>query len=570
MLLRMRPFRLRREKGGRPDGLDEAWAPLQAVAAELEKQRSASEREFLAVGESLAELRGSARCIAQDLAVLPGLISGESGRRTGEALDDVLKQSRSLRGYLEETESALQELSGNAAALRLAFAGLPGTVATLRSLCTLTRIETSRLGSTGAGFADLAEEVGPLSEAVQRVGETVTGAATSLQEGVQAALHSVGRIRAGQLHELPGLVDAVSAGLADFAGQQQLAAEASTRQSAAHQELCGAIDEMVRRIQFHDITRQQIEHVTEALRQAPEGGLPAKSLVLLQASQLRAAARTFSAAVEGISGDLANIASQLGSMAEAGASLAGGDASGEDFFQRMEGCFGAILRVLAESTGAHRKIQAQAGSVEPLLEKMRDSTAEISGIELLVQRIALNASIRADHIGARGNPLSVIADRMQSVVAALAERTGTAAGRLEASAAPARRLAGAEDVFACAAEACRELQGCNLDMVAARERAGNQAREISRAVERLARQIAEVSRRFSPARQIAGVLEKASGALEAIAEELAAEGEEAREVETLAGRYTMQTERQVHAEFLEGEAASVAGEASLGDNVELF
>ena len=51
--------------------------------------------------------------------------------------------------------------------IRLGFLKLGETVATIRALRPLTRIETSRLGVASAGFVDLSDEVTPLSDRIQ-------------------------------------------------------------------------------------------------------------------------------------------------------------------------------------------------------------------------------------------------------------------------------------------------------------------------------------------------------------------------------------------------------------------
>ena len=168
---------------------------------------------------------------------------------------------------IEQSGQALEEVHDLSARIRLAFAGIGNTVSTFRTLCTLTRIETSRLGDTGGDFGDLAAEVRPLSESIQTSGEGVLEASSQLDQGVQAAIRSASELRVRQLKELPALIDGVIDGLKAFEERRQRAAESSARQAAEYEALCDAAGNVVRSVQFHDITRQQIEHVMEALRQ---------------------------------------------------------------------------------------------------------------------------------------------------------------------------------------------------------------------------------------------------------------------------------------------------------------
>ena len=213
--------------------------------------------------------------------------------------------------------------------VRLAFGGLGNTVSTFRTLCTLTRIETARLGSTGADFSDLAAEVAQFSESIQSSGQRVLDVSASLEQSVQAAIRNGSAARARQIQALPALLSGVQHGMEAFEERRRGAVESSIRQTAEYGGLCDAIDGVVRSVQFHDITRQQVEHVAQALRQLGSGAgdnsadaeaLPrdAPAILALQSSQLAAAAKTFASSIERMEMDLATIATRAGRMAESG------------------------------------------------------------------------------------------------------------------------------------------------------------------------------------------------------------------------------------------------------------
>ena len=62
-------------------------------------------------------------------------------------------------------------------------------------------------------------------------------------------------------------------------------------------------------------------------------------------------------------------------------------------------------------------MEAMAGRLGETIGHMRDWVVEHPGIEIRIQRIAMNATIQATHIGAAGDPLNVIADEMQRLAA---------------------------------------------------------------------------------------------------------------------------------------------------------
>ena len=549
-----------------------AWsAGLDGVIAGLENLNRSTERDFLAVGEKLMEFRGCARRIASDMAALTGLTSGEQGRDVAQALECVLEHSRAIRARVEESGESLENVRALARGLRQTFSGLANTVATFRTLCTLTRIETSRLGATSAGFADLAEEVRPLSESIQASGELVLAAAATLDQGVEMALRNALRLRDEQLRELPDLIAAVREGMQAFTAQQQRAAESTARQAAQYEELCAAVDDLVHSIQFHDITRQQIEHVIEALRPLPGGERPGRSLVALQSSQLQSAARVFASAVEGIERDLNAVAARLESMAEASLSLTGGSEHEHgSFFERMEVCFSAVLQAVAACAAADAEMPRTVHTIEELAARMGASIAQIGSVEIRIQRIAVNATIRSAHIGAGGDPLSVIAGFMQNIVADSGGRTQGAVHTLAGIGDAARRLSRAEDPQPGSDGACRLLQRAIPEMHSASELSFCRVKQIVDTGARLAADIHELRSSFAAGALVAGVLQRACSELDCIASLLPADGDEASGLEHLAGRYTMQTERDVHQQALQGSPAGTVTEEALGDNVELF
>jgi hypothetical protein len=210
------------------------------IITDLEELNGSTERDFLAVGEKLMTFRATARQVASDMAGLTELISGEHGRRASRALSEILEQTKEIDGRIERSGQAFEvvrELSGR---IRLAFGGLRNTVSVFRTLCTLARIETSRLRSTGVGLADLAAEIMPLSESIQASGEGILQAASRLIEAVQSTIQNGSDLRLRQLRELPTLVSGITGSLQSWEERQRRAAESSVRHAAQYAALCEA------------------------------------------------------------------------------------------------------------------------------------------------------------------------------------------------------------------------------------------------------------------------------------------------------------------------------------------
>jgi hypothetical protein len=186
-----------------PDLPSEAPRSLARAIADLQNLNRSTERDFLAVGEKLMAFRSTVRQIQSDMAAVTELISGQQGRDAGHALTRMLEHSNAMDMRIEQSGQALACVRDLSSQLRSAFSGLPNMVSVFRALCTLTNIETARLGSTGADLGHLAAEIRPLSESIQTSGEGVLEASGRLDANVQSAIRSGSELRHTQLKSCP-------------------------------------------------------------------------------------------------------------------------------------------------------------------------------------------------------------------------------------------------------------------------------------------------------------------------------------------------------------------------------
>jgi methyl-accepting chemotaxis protein len=479
-------------------------------------------------------------------------------------------------------ERNVRELAGvrrSAGRVQAAFCKRGADAQAFRTLCTLTRIETSRLGRTGAGFADLAEAVNPLSERLRSSAEGVVAAAERLGRSAQSSLESAEGLRGRQVREMRDLIAGVAEALKSFEEKQRNAGDASARQAARYQAICEAIDGMVQSIQFHDITRQQVEHIASALRQLGRG--PAARIrpaLRLQRSQLISAAQTFGLAVDRMKRDMEATACSARAMAEAGERLAGGDdGDRESFFLHMEGRCTAILKIAALCGAAEKGVADRASGLDEAVEEMRRPVGEMRGIELQIQRIATNAAIRAAHLGSAGDALNVIAEAMQKLARESNGETEAAAEALDAIENAAKDISGVEGD---AGPVLAELRAGTLDLHSSSEASYSRVSENATLGAQLSAEIQAMLGGLAAGRRFARAMRDAQAQLERIATEAAgpAEGGTGENVDEFAARYTMEREREVHAGISGGVAPVVAvavavpsaSPGDLGENVELF
>lgn len=549
-------------------------ATIARIVAELEELNGATERDFLAIGEKLLGFRSAARRVAADILALTDLISGVHGRNASLALARMLEHSESLDRGVERSAHALGQVSDLSKRVRLSFSGLRSSVSVFRTLCTLTRIETSRLGDTGEDFGDLASEVIPLSEAVQSSGEQVLAASAILDQGAQLAAECGSSLRARQLTELPALIAIVVDGLKSFEEKRQRAVELSARQAALYEGLSHAIENVVTSLQFHDITRQQVEHIVEALQQL-RCGQPDTRVLALQSAQLASVAHTFASSIARIETDLEDFAARVQQMADATGALMGISAGDRDsFFLQMEAHFTGILRMLDGCSSTESEMNSTAANLRITIAGMRESVMQIRKIEAGIQRISINATLRATHIGAGGDPLNVIAAAMLRLAGDSNVNTENVASALDQMVeAACCASSGSSDTGTW----MDEIRGAVAELRSSSESSSNRLNEIASLAAQLATDIGSLRNGFSAGPLFAQVVNRARLDLDVLAAQ-AGQAFEIVDLENLAARYTMQAERDVHESVLPGSqyvsATPLQGtgleDGDLGQNVELF
>lgn len=572
-------------------------ATVARVIRELEALNRSTERDFLAVGEKLMEFRSIARQISSDMTAITELISGEQGRNASQALTRMLKHSKEIDARIERSGQAFGSVREHAKRLRQDFSGLSNMVAAFRSLCTLTRIETSRLGGGGNDLGHLAAEVRPLSESIQSTGEGVLEVSKALDQQVQAVIRSGFQLRDTQLKEMPALISGVIESLQSLEDRRQLALESSDRQAAQYAAVCSAIDGLVGCLQFHDITRQQVEHVIGALRQVSShwmshrrdsSALDGGTILRLQCSQLAEAASTFASSIDEIERDLKSIAERLESASEGVRALVGLSGNHQDsFFKKMEIQFSAILKVLSICASMQVKMGSTAAGLDKIIGRMRESVSEIRGTEIQIQRISTNATIRATHLGDSGAALNKIAEVMQRLALESNTNTEAAAVTLEAMSCAAGLVSQSgekqADTDSATSEVSEEMRRALGELHSSSESSFGRVVHIAELGARLSQDIAAVRGGVTAGRMFADVVAHVQSELEGIGAQAVEDFEDRiaakQQLEHFAMTYTMQSQRDVHESVVMGTSTPVTvaptvqkatADEDLGDNVDLF
>ena len=186
---------------------------------------------------------------------------------------------------------------------------------------------------------------------------------------------------------------------------------------------------------------------------------------------------------------------------------------------------------------------------------MHESIEEMQGTEIQVQRLAINASVRASHIGASGEALAVLAGAMERLSADCRERCGVVNQALasmnrstEALSAPVRSDSGNGE------ETLNELRAAVRDLHTSSEQSFSRIAQIVTRSSRLCDELSGTRDSLSVGTLFEDVVGRVRDALAQLepGEKAAADG---LDLHDLSVNYTMQAERDVHAVVTGGAAA---------------
>ena len=582
---------------------------LDQVIADLDLLNRNTEQDFLTIGGKLAGFIEKVNQISSQLAVLATFSSQEQGLHASQALTNALDRSTEMRTLYANHNGVLGDMRQEAGRLKEILSGFQGTVSTFQTLGVLTRIETARLGTAGADFGSLADDVNLLAGSVQVKVEGALDAAALLIPSIETALRNISGIEGGEAKDLPLVISGIMASLSSFRSfrdMQDRAQASSLRLGAQYAAILGAFKKLIVSIQFHDLTRQQVEHVIEVLRRlcaesaGSGGGRPcdpraAAGILALQSLQLAHAGEKFAASAASVAGNLDDIATRVLKMAAESQTLSG---SSEDeknaFFLQMERGCTFVLDSLSHCASAEAAARVTSGGLAGSIDRMRGSIEEIQAMEIEMQRIALNASIRAAHIGVSGDALGVLAGAMRQQASDCGERSESLGAALGFMSQSATRLSvqggqgpdgeGGSQESGGPQPGLEAMRSGVRELHSSSERSFAQIARIVACGERLRGDLSSTRQGFAVGALFEAAVGRARGMLQEIGERnpspLPPDGSPAPDLglHDFATHYTMQSEHDVHDEHQGLTTAAPAGQpdalsteaGELGENVEFF
>jgi methyl-accepting chemotaxis protein len=560
---------------------------VRTVIAELEKLNHATEDDFLAVGRNLMAFLSSARQLHADIGGLTALVSGEQAQHACETLLAVRGYAVEIRRHFDAGGRALLILQTGADRIRDGFRSFEKIASSFSVTATLARIEAGRLAESQQNLKNLADDVRSCSDSIKSRANQVVDAVIAFHARVAATLFEVSRSDTMEQKELPALLLAVDADLEMFKSRQQEAAGATLKLSADLRSVDANLRDIATSIQFHDITRQQVEHVIEALEglltAAPVDALSASGAaqVRLQKDQLRSAAAAFASSTKTIESDLASIDARVRKMAAASLRIQDVDQQERDsFLGGMHRQFGAIAQAVAELHSLQRAARAAIAGLDQASESMGKAVKEVQSIQSQLNLLSVNAVVSASHMGAQGQVIIVIGGAIRELGMESILRSDDAKAALHSIGQAIQSLAGDEasnDNDASGAILLQDLKTRAGDLQSGIALGAAAAAMVADLAHNLCSNLEAARSHFVIGRLFAETVQRCCDLLDVvISQAQPPRSSDAPLLEqTLDDRYTMRAEREVHQASARGwtslppEAAN-APAPETADDVEFF
>lgn len=587
------------------------WHEQLAPAMDILRRLAGNtEDQFLQLGEKLQDFAirsGSISATARDLVEL--VAGAESSKLTdqlrqlftdmGEYLGQVNHQGtescQTLEQIVVQLENVVRPLEG--------FQKMDKA---LRMLSISTKIESARLGELGAGFTTLAMDVEKLSHAVNEKSASIMSQRQSLSQLISNNLEMVRSTEAHQYADARQILTAVGNNLETLSSMNGTCSETGNQVGLISEQIATDIATVVSSMQFHDITRQQIEHVIEALEklqlqvfsasETTDDACPALiaetgDVCELQTAQMRHAADQMAKATAAILDSLRDIGTKQARISQDLQQALMGNSSSADnsLLDTMEHEMRQVTKILQRCGLADRELAEAMHQVTGTMSEIGGFVTDIEAVGSEIDLIALNAQIKAAHTGTQGAALGVLAEAIKRLSLDAVTQTEAVSDTLQAINAITTGIAGqhtftadevkqhpVDDMEQEAQRIITALSVINRSLL-------QQLASLANSAESLADDINCITATVHVHEDIQQQTEQAVQTLEQIYNEARAQVPASNEfrdnLRHMEQRYTMESERIIHEMLaarhgvtlsLQKQQESSGSGSEFGDNVDLF
>lgn len=571
----------------------------------LESLLGSSEREFLTIGGKLQNFLLESKSLGETASKTASSVSDELLNNGISELSELLKEFGEIINHssteIKSDKEDLLEISKKVNLIVDELDGFRSIIKKLRMLGVATKIESARLGTDDNGFNALAESVDNLSALIGNKVDSIKRKSSALFSQINSTTDELTKLELKHQEQSDIILNNTSLSLKAFENKHSQCFQKTEKISSNTQNVVSNIRDIVTSIQFHDITRQQIEHVCEALdeilvyetNREEFNAEYSKAEMMhdvcdLQVVQLRNSINEFENAVESIIKNLNGVADNINSIYnEISSLLKDKNAKEGSSIEEINSELKSVTEGLNKSKEIEKQLSHSIKSVISILDELSQYLLQIEDIGTEIEIIALNARVKAARTGDKGGALGVLAEAILNLSLEAKKHTASTTNVLTNIVESSQKLKtnleadNSENSGGNLVSINQKINHLLQTLILIDTQTGNSISKMSSEVNSLNSEIVNTIEGITINRTMSGTISEVISELSTVVYELKMKanltGNRDKHIQKLQNKYTMHSERRIHKSFTndwslkeEKIQTNNSSQDDLGDNVELF
>ncbi len=426
---------------------------ISSIVNNLKEVNTKTEKVFLDIGNNLTDYNKKSKLISEIASTTSKSVSDsvlnygynnlikiidDLNNYFNNSINNIISDKEELLNILHAIEKVTEEIQS-----------FKKIVKHLRVLGISTKIEIARLGTDDKGFSSLVQNVDRLSEVIELKASNINQQASYLINEILKTNTDLEKLYTEQARLSKNVLESTTISLEEFKQQYEINKEFVESTFTKTKQITSHISDVVVSIQFHDITRQQIEHVEEAFNHLLERIYGEEDnldeviydICELQSEQLNHSANEFGEAVQDIITKLAAIAEDFkGISVEAENLFVSGHVNGKTHLEHVCSKLHGITEAIDKNIEIEQHLNKSINTSVNIVDDLAKFVQEIEDIGDEIEIIALNAIVKAAHVGNEGSALGILAESIQKLSIEAKEQSNTITAKLESVNAIAQSL----------------------------------------------------------------------------------------------------------------------------------
>jgi methyl-accepting chemotaxis protein len=390
----------------------------------LDRLIEASGKDFLRIAENLQEYYTRAQKMCDKSSEVVEIMTGEALGTATDGLQEILEE---LKDHINESQGHFSQISNVFQQHRLELSKLSSSIESfklhvlnLSMLGFLTRVENAHIFTGNTGFTTLTDDVRNLSDIIKQKSLHINQVSLNVQSFVTLALSKITHFERTQSDSARITLEKAVTNHQALSQKFKSASDSARLVEQVSKDIASSIGDIVISMQFHDITRQQLEHVKAVLDNLCvaigkddytrlEKAAMVRDVLTLQHAQLKQSYEELANAVFKVIASLQNITKNVSDVLLETQDVAwGSDTMGQSFMEGIDSGITSVIECIKAIAEEHINLSGTVNSASEMVSEMSVFVKDIESLGLNLQLIALNARIKAAHLGKEGAMLDTI------------------------------------------------------------------------------------------------------------------------------------------------------------------